>query len=236
MSADATGMMEQRLEAAGFGLVAGADEVGRGALAGPLVAAAVILPTGARIEGVRDSKLCTPRQRTLLAERIRTEALAVSIVRISPGRIDRRGLQRCNLEALRRALAGLDKTPDYALLDCFRLRRLPYPSLGVKKADVVSCSVAAASIVAKVFRDAAMRRYHRRFPGYGFRTNVGYGTRQHWAALRRLGPCDIHRRSFYGVTGFDGEVVRQPPEARNCWGPEDVEERGSDERRGPREV
>jgi ribonuclease HII len=236
MSADAVGVLENRLEAAGFGLVAGADEVGRGALAGPLVAAAVILPAGVRIEGVRDSKLCTPRQRTLLAARIRAEALAVSIVRVSPGRIDRRGLQRCNLEALRRALAGLDQTPDYALLDCFRPKRLPFPSLGVKKADVVSCSVAAASIVAKVYRDAAMRRYHRRFPGYGFRTNVGYGTRQHWAALNRLGPCEIHRQSFYGVAGFDLVGGREPPEARNWWGQEDVEARGSDERRGPREV
>jgi ribonuclease HII len=226
MVADALGVVERRLEAAGFGLVAGADEVGRGALAGPLVAAAVILPAGVRIEGVRDSKLCTPRQRTLLAERIRAEALAVSIVRISAKSIDRHGLQRCNLEALRRALSGLEQTPDYALLDCFRLRRLPYPSLGIKKADVVSCSVAAASIVAKTYRDAAMRRYHRRFPGYGFRTNVGYGTRQHWAALARLGPCDIHRRSFYGVLGFGEEGVSRPPEARNCWEEEDVEARG----------
>jgi ribonuclease HII len=226
VAADAVGVLERRLEAAGFGLVAGADEVGRGALAGPLVAAAVILPAGVRIEGVRDSKLCTPRQRTLLAERIKAEALAVSVVRISARSIDRRGLQRCNLEALRRALAGLEQTPEYALLDCFRLRRLPYPSLGIKKADVVSCSVAAASIVAKTYRDAMMRRYHRRFPGYGFRTNVGYGTRQHWAALRRLGPCDIHRRSFYGVMGFDRGGVLEPPAARNCWEEEDDEARG----------
>jgi ribonuclease HII len=184
--------------------VAGADEVGRGALAGPLVAAAVILPPDARLPGLRDSKQCTRVQRERLARAIREVAVAVSVARVQPDRIDRIGLQRCNLEALRRALRGLSVGPDYVLVDAFRMRRLPWPGLAVKKADVVSRSVAAASIVAKVHRDAAMRRYHRKFPEYGFKTNVGYGTREHWDALGRLGPCRIHRRSFYGVLGFEG--------------------------------
>jgi ribonuclease HII len=207
MAGDATGLLERRLAEAGFGQVAGADEVGRGALAGPLVAAAVILSPDARLPGLRDSKLCTRRQRERLAQQIKEQAIAYCVVRVRPERIDRRGLQRCNLEALRRALRGLDVAPDYVLLDAFRVRRLPWPGLAIKKGDVVSRSVAAASIVAKVHRDSTMRRYHRRWPGYGFNTNVGYATREHWDALNRLGPCAIHRLSFYGVSGFPAGMV-----------------------------
>jgi ribonuclease HII len=211
----AEGLMERRLYEAGFTHVAGADEVGRGALAGPLVAAAVILPPDTSIEGIKDSKLCTRLQRERLAEQIKEEAVAWSVVRVRHDRIDRDGLQRCNLQALRRALKTLESTPDYALLDCFKLKRLPYPNLGVKKADYVSRTVAAASIVAKVTRDAAMRRYGKRYPGYGFSTNVGYGTRHHWNALKELGPCAIHRRSFFGVIGFpDEDGVIRPHQAR----------------------
>ena len=199
------GLLESRLHARGFGYVAGADEVGRGALAGPLVTAAVILPPDVHIEGLRDSKLCTKLQRERLAEQIEDVALAMTIVRVRHDRIDRDGLQRCNLQALRKALNGLEVEPDFALIDGFKLKRLRYPGLAVKKGDAVSRSVAAASIVAKVYRDKAMRRYHRRYPAYGFASNVGYGTREHWDALVRLGPSEIHRRSFYGVTGFPPE-------------------------------
>ena len=219
MVADAEGLLEARLATAGFTRVAGADEVGRGALAGPLVAAAVILPPDAKLPGLRDSKMCTAAQRERLAREIKSVALSVSIVRVRSDRIDRRGLNRCNLDALRRALKGLALTPDYVLVDAFRMKRMPWPGLAVKKADVVSTSVAAASIVAKVYRDAAMRRYHRRWPQYGFRTNVGYGTHEHWRALDRFGPCAIHRRSFYGVTGFDGPGVAGGAEARDWDGP-----------------
>ena len=214
-TSDALGLMERRLYEAGFTHVAGADEVGRGALAGPLVAGAVILPPDTTIEGIRDSKLCTRLQRERLAERIKEEAVAWSVVRVRHDRIDRDGLQRCNLQALRRALKRLEHTPDYALLDCFKLKRLPYPNLGVKKADYVSRTVAAASIIAKVTRDAAMRRYSKRYPGYGFGTNVGYGTRFHWNALKEQGPCEIHRKSFFGVVGFpDEDGVIRPHQAR----------------------
>lgn len=202
-AAVAVGGLEKRLFGAGFRLVAGADEVGRGALAGPLVAAAVILPPGISIEGLRDSKMCTRAQRERLAREIKAVALAMSIVRVRHDKIDRRGLNPCNLEALRRAIRSLEPAPEYVLVDGFALRRLPYPSLAVKKGDAVSANVAAASIVAKVTRDACMRRYHRRHPEYGFATNAGYGTREHWDALIKLGPCTIHRRSFYGVLGFD---------------------------------
>ena len=216
MVADASGLMEARLADGGFERVAGTDEVGRGALAGPLVAAAVILPPGARLEGLRDSKLCTRRQRAALVEQIQEIAIAVAVVRVRPGRIDRVGLQRCNLDALRRAVKGLDVDPDYLIVDGFRLRRLPVPALAVKKGDAVSTSVAAASIVAKEHRDAIMRRYHRKFPRYGFLSNVGYGTRHHWRALKEHGPCPIHRRSFYGVTGFpDDDAVAGGEKARD---------------------
>jgi ribonuclease HII len=215
------GRLEARLDEAGFARVAGVDEVGRGALAGPLVAAAVILPREVELPGLRDSKLCTPLQRTRLAVSIREVAVSWAIVRVRPDRIDRVGLQRCNLEALRRALRGLRADPEYVLVDAFKLRRLPYPALAVKKGDVVSRNVAAASILAKVHRDAAMRRYHRKHPQYGFATNVGYATREHRLALRRWGPCPIHRRSFFGVTGLpedelaDEMGVFEGPEARD---------------------
>lgn len=216
MEAAPPGRLEARLHHVGFQHVAGADEVGRGALAGPLIAAAVILPPGIEIEGLRDSKLCTRLQRERIAAEIREVATAISIVRVRPDRIDREGLHRCNLKALRKALNGLEVTPDYVLLDAFRMSRLSWPGLAVKKADVVSKSVAAASIVAKVHRDQIMRRYHRKYKGYGFETNVGYGTSEHWAALKRLGPSDIHRRSFFGVTGFpDADGVFRPHPARD---------------------
>jgi ribonuclease HII len=209
VTSDATGILEARLQAAGFRHVAGCDEVGRGALAGPLVAAAVILPEDADIPGLRDSKLCTRLQRERLAATIHEVAVSVAIVRVRPDRIDRVGLQRCNLQALRRALKGLSTTPDYVLLDAFRMKRLRWPGLAVKKADVVSKNVAAASIVAKVHRDAAMKRYHRKHPQYGFSNNVGYGTAAHWAALKQFGPSPIHRLSFYGVTGFPEDSGRE---------------------------
>ena len=203
---DPDGAMEARLREAGFRLVAGTDEVGRGALAGPLVAGAVILPDSYDLPGLRDSKLCTRAQRERLAVQIRRQAVAWSLVRVTPAIIDRRGLHVMNMWALRRAVAKLDPCPDYVLSDGFRIKRLRVPSLSVKKGDRVSASVAAASIVAKVARDRAMRRLARRYPGYGFETNVGYGTGAHRNAIRALGPTPIHRRSFQGLrTGFYGE-------------------------------
>lgn len=193
------GGMERTLAGAGFPLVAGVDEVGRGALAGPLYACAVILPQNCRIEGLKDSKLLSAKRREEIAEQIRACAVAISIVRVQPSSIDKRGLHRSNLAALRRAIVTLDPPPSYVLADGFRPKRLPYPALSIKKGDRVSTSVAAASVVAKVTRDRVMRRMAKRYPGYGFATNVGYGTDEHWNALRALGPTPIHRFSFAGV-------------------------------------
>jgi len=197
--ATATAMFEDRLRDAGFARVAGVDEAGRGALAGPLVAAAVILPSGCPIQGLADSKLLSPERRLELAAEIQAHALAIAVVRVGPDTIDRTGLQRANIALLARALRELEGGYDYALADGFPLPRMPAPVLGVRKGDQVAACVAAASIVAKVTRDKIMTGAARRFRGYGFQRHKGYGTDEHWAALRALGPSPYHRHSFTGV-------------------------------------
>jgi ribonuclease HII len=191
---------ERRLRDRGFRLLAGVDEAGRGALAGPLVAAAVVLPDDFDCEGVEDSKLLTRRQRERAYERVMERAVAVSVCRAMPRRIDRYGLHRTNKSLLRKAVRSLPLSPDFVLTDAFPLYRMNgVPCLSVRKGDVVTVSVAAASVVAKVTRDRIMDRYHRRFPEYGFDTNRGYGTQRHWDALWHLGPTPIHRMSFNHV-------------------------------------
>jgi ribonuclease HII len=190
---------ERQLRERGFREIAGVDEAGRGALAGPLVAAAVILPSDFELEGIEDSKLLTPLQRERAYRRVVEEAVAWSVCRVTPSRIDRSGLHRANMALLRKAVRGLSVAPEFVLSDGFPLRRMPVPSLSLKKGDVVTGSVAAASVIAKVTRDRIMDRYHRRFPEYGFDRNRGYGTQRHWEALWRFGPSPIHRHSFNHV-------------------------------------
>lgn len=201
------GRYERGLRAQGFRLIAGVDEAGRGALAGPLVASAVILPPDFALDGLDDSKALTAAQREDAFARIVRDAVAVSVRRCMPSRIDHRGLHRSNLWLLRRCVTTLDVEPDYVLTDGFPLRRLPVPSLSIKKGDAVTASVAAASIVAKVSRDRMMDRYHRRFPAYGFDRNRGYGTREHREAIWRVGPSPIHRYSFKGLRTDDVDGV-----------------------------
>jgi ribonuclease HII len=189
---------ERPLRAQGFRRIAGVDEAGRGALAGPLVAAAVILPDVFDLEGIGDSKQLTHNQRDEAFVRI-MEVACVAVCQVSPATIDRRGLHRCNLSLLRRAAKELHPEPDYVLTDGFPVPRIPFPSLGIKKGDVVAASVAAASIVAKVTRDRIMDRLHRRYPAFGFDHNRGYGTPDHLEMLDALGPTPIHRLSFAGV-------------------------------------
>ncbi len=189
---------EAALREQGFARVAGVDEAGRGALAGPLVAAAVILPAGFDTTGIRDSKVLTAKQRDEQYVRI-VDACVVAVAKAAPEMIDRRGLHRSNLALLRRAARALDPEPDYALTDGFPVARMPCPALAIKKGDAVSASVAAASIVAKVTRDRIMLRLDRRYPAFGFSHNKGYGTPDHWAALDQHGPTPIHRLSFAGV-------------------------------------
>ena len=191
---------ERQLHAEGFQLVAGVDEAGRGALAGPLVAAAVILPEPFDTEGLADSKVLTPEQREEWFGRIQAVAVSVAICRAFPRRIDHRGLHVSNLALLRAAIRTLDVRPDFVLTDGFALRGVRVPQLSIKKGDAVTASVAAASVVAKVTRDRIMDRYHRRFPQYGFDHHRGYGTPSHRAAIARYGPSPIHRMSFKGMT------------------------------------
>jgi len=209
---DDLGRYERLLREQGFARIAGVDEAGRGALAGPLVAAAVILPEGFDLEGIDDSKVLTRLQREAAYERIADGAVAFAVRKIEPGVIDARGLHRSNIALLRRCVKALDVKPDYVLTDGFPVPRMPCLSLGVKKGDAVSASVSAAGIVAKVTRDALMRRVHRHYAEFGFEHNKGYGTAEHWEVLDRLGPTPIHRLSFAGVgqaslPGFGREEV-----------------------------
>jgi ribonuclease HII len=203
---------ERRLREQGFSRIAGVDEAGRGALAGPLVAAAVILPDAFDLQGINDSKLLSPAARGVAYDRIVAEATCWSVCRVTPSRIDRRGLHRSNVWLLRRAVTRLIVEPDFVLTDGFPVRRLRVPCLSIKKGDQVAASVAAASIIAKVTRDRMMERYHRKFPGYGFDHHRGYGTREHRAAIERLGPSPIHRLSFKGVSPEGQVVVVDDPE------------------------
>jgi ribonuclease HII len=186
---------ERALHDQGFRRIAGADEAGRGALAGPLVAAAVVLPDGFDPDGIDDSKLLTRNQREVAYERIVAGA-SYAVAKAEPAAIDRRGLHRSNIALLRRCIRALEPAPEYALTDGFPVPRMPCPALAMKKGDAVAVSVAAASIVAKVTRDRIMTRMHRRYPDFGFDHNKGYGTPEHLEVLDRLGPTPIHRLSF----------------------------------------
>jgi len=193
---------ELRLRAQGFWLIAGADEAGRGALAGPLVAAAVILPDGFDVDGLADSKQLTPAQRDDWFGRIRGAAVSVAVCRAFPRRIDHRGLHVSNLALLKAAVRSLDVCPDFVLSDGFHLSAMRLPHLSIKKGDAITASVAAASVVAKVTRDRIMDRYHRRYPQYGFDHHRGYGTPSHRAAIAQYGPSPIHRMSFKGMAFY----------------------------------
>ncbi|MGN6605719.1 MAG: ribonuclease HII [Jatrophihabitans sp.] len=193
------GGYESALARAGFPLVAGADEAGRGACAGPLVVAACILPPGRRIEGLDDSKLLTAAVRKQLYRVITRRALAYSIVSISCTEIDRYGLHVANLAGMRRAIGTLVPAADYAITDGFPVPGLGVPSAAVWKGDATVASVAAASILAKVTRDAIMLRLHEQWPEYDFARHKGYITPVHTAALGEHGPCPEHRRRYVNV-------------------------------------
>ncbi len=204
---------ERALERAGLAPVAGADEAGRGACAGPLVIAAVVLPSGRRgqVPGLADSKLLTPAARERVYGEVVARAVSWSAVVVPPGDVDRIGLHVCNVEGMRRALARLDVTPAYVLTDGFPIRGLPAPGLAVWKGDRVSASIAAASVVAKVTRDRLMASLHERWPAYDFLGHKGYVTPVHNEALDRHGPCPEHRFSYVNVAR---RVLRSGPDDR----------------------
>lgn len=189
---------ERALGRAGFARVAGADEAGRGACAGPLVAAAVVLPPRP-LEGLNDSKKLTARARERLYAAITSAALAWSVVRVEPAECDHLGMHVANLEALRRAVALLEVRPDFVLTDGFGVDGLGTPSLAMWKGDAVAASVAAASVVAKVTRDAIMTAYAADHPTYAFDVHKGYCTPLHQSELDAQGPCAIHRMKWDNV-------------------------------------
>jgi ribonuclease HII len=195
---------EARLWASGFGRLAGVDEAGRGAWAGPVVAAAVILPQDdprlqARLAGVRDSKLMTPRQRERWAGCILDVALAVGVGSTSPEEVDELGLITATRRAMRQAIDALGPAPDHLLIDHVRLTGVSFPQTPLTHGDALSLSIAAASVIAKVSRDQHMAELEMAWPGYGFALHKGYGTRLHQAALARLGPSPVHRRTYAPV-------------------------------------
>lgn len=193
--------------------VAGVDEVGRGPLAGPVVAAAVILDPAVPVDGLRDSKLLTARQRRRLAREIRVHALAFAVGRVGPRRIDMVNVLQATWYAMRAALERLRVAPGLVLVDGhLRIPGVTCAQRAIIAGDRRSASVAAASILAKVARDTFMLRVDRRYPEYGFRRHKGYATAAHLEALGRLGPCPVHRRSFHGVGGVGGEPVGPSPE------------------------
>lgn len=201
---------ERALRRHGLDPVAGVDEAGRGACAGPLVAAAVVLPAGDRgvVPGLADSKLLTARARERCYAEVVRRALAWSVVVVEPGECDRLGMHVANVEALRRALARLDVRPSYVLTDGFPVDGLEVPGLAVWKGDRVAACIAAASVLAKVTRDRIMCELHEEYPAYDFETHKGYITASHTEALERVGPSPVHRRCFVNVRRADQGAPR----------------------------
>ena len=188
--------IEEELRAAGFHAVCGVDEAGRGPLCGPVVAAAVILPPDAVIDGLNDSKKLSPKKRDELFEIVKETALAFCIAEASVEEIDRMNILEADLLAMRRAIAGLQIPADYALIDGNIARDFPIPARAVIGGDAISPSIAAASILAKVHRDRLCEELDRAYPQYGIAKHKGYGTKAHMDALRQYGPSPIHRKQF----------------------------------------
>jgi len=187
-------VFEREATAQGFRRIAGVDEAGRGPLAGPVVAAAVVLAHP--VPGLNDSKQLTEARRDALFEILHTGEHTIGIAIVDAEEIDHTGIQPANYAAMARAVAALAPQPDHLLIDGFRVPGIATPQQRIIKGDARSLSIAAASIVAKVTRDRLLLEYEALYPGYGFARHKGYGTREHLDALQRLGPCPIHRRSF----------------------------------------
>ncbi len=187
----------------GYSLVAGVDEAGRGPLAGPVVAAAVIIPPGVELPGIQDSKKMTAKAREDGFCAVCSQALSIGIGVVSAKYIDEFNILKASLEAMKRGILALDPQPDFFLVDGINAVPLPIPQMCLKKGDQISRSTGAASVVAKVYRDRIMRSYHKMYPVYGFDKNKGYGTREHFAALRKYGSSPLHRLTFKGVLGLD---------------------------------
>ena len=193
-------VFEQQAWADGFKLVAGLDEVGRGCIAGPVVAAACILdPEKPLPEGLNDSKKVTESNRDEIAAQLKETCIAYTIGRIEADEIDRINILEATKKAMLDAIATLSPSPDFLLIDALYLKRSPLPQKSIIKGDSISASIAAASILAKTYRDDLMKAYDAEFPQYGFAAHKGYGCVSHYDAIREHGPCRLHRMSFKGV-------------------------------------
>lgn len=199
-----SGDLDRRLWNQRISHLCGVDEVGRGALAGPVVSAAVILPPFIQIPGLDDSKLLAPKERARLCTELKAIALDYGIALVGPREVDRLNIRQASFDSMRKALSRLRLHPQLVLVDGFEIPGLSLPQLGVKGGDRISSSIAAASILAKVARDRIMEYWDRRYPGYGFAGHKGYPTWEHRVALARLGPSAIHRRTFGPVARCDG--------------------------------
>ncbi len=194
-----TTRLEQLIWAQGYKNLAGVDEVGRGAWAGPVITAAVILDPERIPAGLNDSKKLSAAQRTTLAELVKESALGLAFGAQSAAEIDTSNILEATRQAMIQAITELIPEPDFLLIDAVRLPKVKIPTQSIIRGDAQSVSIAAASIVAKVYRDQLMTAYDTEYPGYGFARHKGYGTAEHQAALEKLGPCLIHRLSFRGV-------------------------------------
>jgi ribonuclease HII len=187
---------ENKLYRQGISFIAGVDEAGRGAWAGPLVAAAVILPRDFKLRGINDSKKLSPTRRELMYNLILKQAVAYYAYRISHKSIDKKGVGKANLLAISRSVRCLAIKPEAVLIDSFEVNWPGIASISIKKGDTKVISIAAASIIAKVTRDRIMTQYHKRYPNYNFVQHKGYGTEQHHKKILQHGPCPLHRCSF----------------------------------------
>ncbi|WP_202077039.1 ribonuclease HII [Caldalkalibacillus salinus] len=187
---------EKELREQGYNFIAGVDEVGRGPIAGPVVAAAVILPQDFKLVGINDSKQLSKEDRETYDTYIREHALDYHIAFVDAKDIDRMNIYQATVQAMKDALTTMTMKPEYALIDAVRLSHLSYPSRSIVKGDANSVSIAAASIIAKVARDRWMEEIANLYPQYGFERHKGYGTKEHWQALNEKGPTPIHRKSF----------------------------------------
>jgi ribonuclease HII len=194
-----TDLFETEARRCGYRLVAGLDEAGRGPLAGPVVAAAVMLPRRCQLAGLNDSKQLTEAERERLYGEIRRRAVGIGVGQASEREIDVMNILEATRLAMGRAIQALPTPPEYLLLDAIDLPAVHLPQRAIIKGDALSVSIAAASIVAKVARDRLMNEYHRQYPQYNFQAHKGYGTAEHLRMLAAHGPCAIHRRSFRPV-------------------------------------
>jgi ribonuclease HII len=204
-------LRERAARLQGHVLVAGVDEAGRGPLAGPVVAAAVLLPMGVEIPGINDSKLLPPDKRDELAIAIRRVAVGIGVGQAEHDEIDRVNIAVAGRLAMKRAVEALELQPDYLLIDGFPVPECSLPQEAMVKGDRRSCSIMAAGIIAKTTRDAQMKELAGAYPGYGFDVHFGYSTPMHAEALTRLGPCVIHRRSFSPVAVAQAVLSGEAP-------------------------